>query len=281
MPQNHRDPFDDYEDDDDAGYLTFDARDDDEGIRRGPIILVAILFLLAVFGAILWVYFVGGKSGSDEPPAISASTDSYKEAQLNDIGVPSNDIGNSVYGTSEGAEPPPLEVEAMNGAQTPLVPANAVAAPATTATPIAKETPPRPTTTAAPKAATPAPKATTLAPKAATTTPTPKAAAPAPAPSATIANAAPKAAPSTSPSAASSGSHAAQLGSFSTKAAADTALANYRATGLTGPVSIVAANLGAKGTWYRIRATGFENRAQVMEFCQKARSAGANCIPAN
>jgi cell division protein FtsN len=100
-----------------------------------------------------------------------------------------------------------------------------------------------------------------------------------PAPTKVAAPAAPKAVPV--PATASGSAFAAQLGSFKDKASADTALARFRASGLSGPVSIVPADLGEKGTWYRIRATGFESRAEVEVFCGKARSAGAQCIPAS
>jgi len=87
--------------------------------------------------------------------------------------------------------------------------------------------------------------------------------------------------PKVEPAPAAGSGFAAQLGSFKDKASADAALAKFRASGLSGPVSIVPADLGAKGTWYRIRATGFESRSEVDIFCGKARSAGAQCIPAS
>lgn len=273
MSQNHRDPFDDYEDDDGADYLTFDARDEEDGGRRGPIILAAIILLMAVFGAILWVYFVGGKQDDSQPPAIEASTQDYKEAQVNELPPVTNEVGNSVYGTSTGAEPAPLEVEAIGATEAPVVAANAVAAPAATKAAPTTTAPPRPaaTTSAAPKPKPVVKTAATTPSAASTATPTPKAAPKA---------AAPAAAPAAA-STSSGGSHAAQLGSFSTRAAAQAALDSYRATGLTGEVSVVPANIPGKGTWYRIRATGFSSRERVVNFCEGAKAAGANCIPVN
>ena len=159
-----------------------------------------------------------------------------------------------------------------DGSAAPAVVAPAPA-PAPAAAPLPRQvaaaTPKPVATTPAVKPATPAP-ATKPAPVVTKTATPPKAPAPA----------VPKAVPAPASTPASTG-FAAQLGSFKDKASADTALARFRASGLSGPVSIVAADLGEKGTWYRIRATGFETRSEVEVFCGKARSAGAQCIPAS
>jgi|GEM_PF-2612882 cell division protein FtsN len=272
MSQNHRDPFDDYEDDDGSDYLTFDARDDEDGGRRGPIILAAIILLMAVFGAILWVYFVGGKQDDSEPPAIEASTQEYKEAQVNELPPITNEVGNSVYGASSGAEPAPLEVEAMAATEAPIVAANSVAAPAVTKTAPTTTTPPRPAVSAATPKPKPAVKAASVAPTAPTTTPkaAPKAATPAPA-------TAPKAA---APSTAGNGSFSAQLASFPDRASADRAAASYR-TYTSSPVEVTAANLGARGTWYRVRVVGLASRDVATSFCARVKASGDQCIPSN
>lgn len=278
MPRND-DPFDNYDDDDDDGFLTFDAREE-EGASRGPIILGAIVLLLVVFGAIAWAYFVGNK-GSDETPQISAQTDTFKEAPMEPGGLGTEDLDKGVYNSMDGGAPPPLEVEAAGtstGAEDPLVVANVVAPPPVQPTPVVKTAPPpRPattTTTAKPKPTT---AATPPKPK-----PVVKTEVATKAPSATAPKAAPKTeAPATSaPKAASSGSgsFSAQLGSYATRAAADTAAAQFRQQ-TSGNVAISSADLGAKGTWYRVRVTGLDSRDAAVAFCAQVKASGGNCIP--
>ena len=271
MPGHQNDHFDDFDDDEDEGFMTFDARGDDEGVSRGPIILAALVLLAAVVLAIVWIYFNNNKANKDATPEIASQTETYKEAPINGISPTGEDLDKAVYNSVDGTQPPPLEVQAANGAsQEPMVPANQVAAPATK--PVVSK----------PVAIAPKPAVTTPAPTtkvaAAPTKPvaeTPKPVVSAPKPVATTAPKTEAATPK------STGGSSAQLGSFPSKDQAEKALASYRAKGFKGNAAIVAADLGAKGTWYRVRATGFGSRDEVVAFCAKAKSAGANCIPAN
>lgn len=272
MNNRHNDPFDDY-DDEDEGFMTFDARGEDNSPSRGPIILAAIVLLFLVFGAILWVYFTGNKSNPDEAPVISAQTDTFKEAPINQTGYVTEDMDKGVYAAGSGQEPPPLQIQAIDGSEQPVLKPSQTATPAAKPSvnpaPVASSTVPKPAVTT-PKPAATAPKAVVAAPKATTATPSTTPVQPAVKP-----NTAEVKTP------AKSGGVTAQLGSFPTKAAAEKALADYRASGMSGPATIAAADLGAKGTWYRVKATGFKTREQALEFCAKAKAAGANCIPAN
>jgi cytoskeletal protein RodZ len=303
----NRDDFNDFEDDDqDDGFLTFDARDEDEDRSRGPLVIAAIVAVLAICGVILWQLYAGSRENGDTPQ-VAADTGSFKSAPTEDPAAPDGDLDKGVFDAANGTDAPPLDVQpSTTGAEDPLLAdGGVVPTPAPTPAPVTAPTPtpapkaqasipqpaPKPAPAPAPKPVVkpkpapvqvaqatprPAPVAPPPAPKPvavavpATPTPTPVAVAqPASSP-------APKAAPAPRPS---SGGIAAQLGSFQTRASADTALARYRASGLSGPVSVVAADLGDKGTWYRIRATGFDTRSEVEGFCSKARSAGAQCIP--
>lgn len=281
MPRND-DPFDNYDEDEDDGFLTFDAREE-ESASRGPIILGAIVLLLVVFGAIAWAYFVGNK-GSDETPQIAAQTDTFKEAPMEPGGLGTEDLDKGVYDSASGAAPPPLEVEAAGastGAEDPLVAANVVAPPPVQPAPVVKTAPPpRPaTTTTAPKpkpaatATTPAPKPKPVV-KAETATPTK--AAPKPEAKSEPASSSSSAAPKASSS--SAGSYSAQLGSYASRAAADTAAAQFRQQ-TSGNVAISAADLGAKGTWYRVKVTGLDSREAAVAFCAQVKAGGGNCIP--
>ncbi|CAN1491433.1 Sporulation-like domain containing protein [Caulobacteraceae bacterium] len=283
MANRDRDSFDDYDtDDQDDGFLTFDAREEEEDRSRGPLIIVGIVAVLALIGVVFWQVYSSSREPGDTPQ-VAADSGSFKAPGDPAATAPvvGSDLDKGVFDAASGASAPALEVQPTSPAEAPMLTdgsaAPAVVAPAPAPAPAAAPPPrqvaaatPKPVaTTPAVKPATPAP-ATKPAPVVTKTATPPKAAAPA----------VPKAVPAPASTSASTG-FAAQLGSFKDKASADTALARFRASGLSGPVSIVAADLGEKGTWYRIRATGFESRSEVEVFCGKARSAGAQCIPAS
>ena len=283
MANRDRDSFDDYDtDDQDDGFLTFDAREEEEDRSRGPLIIVGIVAVLALIGVVFWQVYSSSRERGDTPQ-VAADSGSFKAPGDPAATAPvvGSDLDKGVFDAASGASAPALEVQPTSPAEAPMLTdgsaAPAVVAPAPAPAPAAAPPPrqvaaatPKPVaTTPAVKPATPAP-ATKPAPVVTKTATPPKAAAPA----------VPKAVPAPASTSASTG-FAAQLGSFKDKASADTALARFRASGLSGPVSIVAADLGEKGTWYRIRATGFESRSEVEVFCGKARSAGAQCIPAS
>lgn len=283
MANRDRDSFDDYDtDDQDDGFLTFDAREEEEDRSRGPLIIVGIVAVLALIGVVFWQVYSSSREPGDTPQ-VAADSGSFKAPGDPAATAPvvGSDLDKGVFDAASGASAPALEVQPTNPAEAPMLTdgsaAPAVVAPAPAPAPAAAPPPrqvaaatPKPVaTTPAVKPATPAP-ATKPAPVVTKTATPPKAPAPA----------GPKSVPAPASTPASTG-FAAQLGSFKDKASADTALARFRASGLSGPVSIVAADLGEKGTWYRIRATGFESRSEVEVFCGKARSAGAQCIPAS
>lgn len=279
MNGRERDPFDDYEDEDE--FLTFDARDEDNGSSRGPLILGGAVVLLILFAIVAWTLMSGRPPQS--PPEIVAATEVAEDQAAVDLANPDPSV------LDLDTAPPGLEMEPLEGAQDPLLAADETAAPVPAAAPAqpARATVPAPRPSPPPPAANPAPVAAPVRQAAA---PAPRPAPPPaarPAPAKQVAEAAPRPAPSPAPAAtaapapaqtAATGAFQAQLGSFQTRAAAETQLARYRADGLSGPVSVVSANLGARGTWYRIRATGFDNRAEAVEFCGKATAAGAPCI---
>lgn len=283
MANRDRDSFDDYDtDDQDDGFLTFDAREEEEDRSRGPLIIVGIVAVLALIGVVFWQVYSSSREPGDTPQ-VAADSGSFKAPGDPAATAPvvGSDLDKGVFDAASGASAPALEVQPTSPAEAPMLTdgsaAPAVVAPAPAPAPAAAP-PPRQVAAATPKpvATTPAVKPAAPAPA---TKPAPvvtKTATPPKAPAAAV----PKAVPAPASTSASTG-FAAQLGSFKDKASADTALARFRASGLSGPVSIVAADLGEKGTWYRIRATGFESRSEVEVFCGKARGAGAQCIPAS
>jgi len=271
MANRDRDSFDDYDtDDEDDGFLTFDAREEEEDRSRGPLIIVGIVAVLALIAVVFWQVYSSSREPGDTPQ-VAADTGSFKAPGDPAATAPvvGSDLDKGVFDAASGASAPALDVQPANPAEAPML-TDGSAAPAAVA----------PVPTPAPATAPPPRQVAAATPtKPAATTPAVKPATPAPTPTKAATPAAPKAVPV--PAASSGAGFAAQLGSFKDKASADTALARFRASGLSGPVSIVAADLGDKGTWYRIRATGFESRSEVEVFCGKARSAGAQCIPAS
>jgi cytoskeletal protein RodZ len=285
-----RNAFDDFENDDqDDGFLTFDAREEDEDRSRGPLIIAAIVAVLLICGIILWQLYESSRT-AEQTPQVAADTGAFKSNAIDGGGTPALDLEKGVFGAAEGVTAPPLDVQPAQGGESPLVAdTGTIPAPAapsasdTTASPLVPAPSPQPKPTAPiasspPKEPKPVVKAAPAPTKVAVIPPkvvkAPAAKAPAPVPVQIAGAPAPVAA------AAATGIGA-QLGSFQSRAAAETALTRYRTSGLTGPVSVVAADLGAKGTWYRIRATGFETRSEVEGFCTKARGAGAQCIPSS
>ncbi|MBA2587005.1 MAG: SPOR domain-containing protein, partial [Alphaproteobacteria bacterium] len=137
---------------------------------------------------------------------------------------------------------------------------------------------------AAPKAATSPPPAMKQAmippPAAATATGAPRSlAAPAAAPTVAPATSAPKpvvAAPATS------GGIVLQIGAYKSQADADTAWKTYKAKHsalLSGYSSDVQqADLGEKGTWYRLRIGGLSNKEVAIGLCDRLKADGGACI---
>ncbi len=179
------------------------------------------------------------------------------------------------------ATPPPAPIKA---AATPAPkPAAAAAPPKSVAALIqqANSTPtaPKPATAAAPKVATTPPPAMKQAmiPPAATGAPR-SLVAPTAAPVTTAATPAPKPAAA----APAGGGVVLQIGAYKSQADADGAWKTYKARHsalLSGYSSdIQQADLGEKGTWYRLRIGGMSNREVAAGLCERLKADGGACI---
>ena len=186
------------------------------------------------------------------------------------------------------AVPPPaskMAADALKPAPAPAKPIDAPAKPAASAppksvaaliqqansTPVAETPKPMPVTKQAPA---PVGGAATGAPRqlggAASATPAPaKVAAATPAPAA--------AKPTTS------GSYVLQIGAYKSQADADAAWKAYKAkhAALLGGYSddVQQADLGEKGTWYRLRISGFADKNMATSLCDRLKADGGACIP--
>ena len=219
-----------------------EEEDDVEGSRL-PLLIVLALLVLAMFAGVVWLAYTQGVArGRGETPVLTAANGPERVAPQagGDGNVPYQ--GFKIY---EQPAPPDDSAE-------PAPPAKqANAAPA--ATPVAEAPKPAP----APIVVAPAP------------------AAPAPVKTATVPPAPATAAPAT-------GGYVLQIGAYKSKADADSAWRTYKAkhAALLSGYSddIQQADLGEKGTWYRLRIGGLSNREVAVGLCDRLKADGAACI---
>ena len=267
----------------------FDGGEDDEDVEgsRLPLLIVIALLVLAAFGAVVYLAYQKGvaQGSASVPRVIAAQPGPAKVAPSNAGGTPTPYTGLKIY-----QQQAPSDEEA-NADTAPAAPADVPPAKpdtmAATAPPPAVTTPkptpapaaitPKPTPV--PAAATPKPIVSTV-PKPPVTTPAPVVAKPTPAatqavvtPTPAPAKPPPAATPTTAP--APSGALL-QIGSYKSEADANTAWAAYKAkhgalvSGLSPDIKQV--DLGAKGTWYRLRIAGGK------ALCEKLTADGGACI---
>jgi cell division protein FtsN len=269
-----------YEPSDDV--RVFDGAEDDyedEGSRL-PLLIVIALLVLAAFAGVVWLAYTQGvqRGRQDIPRVIAAETGPVKTAPSQPGGAANPYKGLKIYNNKAPADahaanaPLPSIItqpgEPLFSAFGPKHPAPGKAAPAKEA-PAPAPAPQKTVAQAAPKpaAAPPPPK-----PAPVVTRPAPVAVAKAPPP-------APAAAPVSA-----SGAYVAQIASFKSQAEADAGWAAFRrshAATLGGmSPNIVSVDLGAKGTWFRLRTGSFPDRAAAADFCARLKAEGASCLPA-
>jgi cell division septation protein DedD len=268
-----------YEPSDDV--RVFDGAEDDyedEGSRL-PLLIVIALLVLAAFAGVVWLAYTQGvqRGRQDIPRVIAAETGPVKTAPSQPGGAANPYKGLKIYNNKAPADahaanaPLPSIItqpgEPLFSAFGPKHPAPGKAAPAKEA-PAPAPAPQKTVAQAAPKpAAAPPPK-----PAPVVTRPAPVAVAKAPPP-------APAAAPVSA-----SGAYVAQIASFKSQAEADAGWAAFRRShaATLGGMSpdIVSVDLGAKGTWFRLRTGSFPDRAAAADFCARLKAEGASCLPA-
>ena len=270
----------------------FDGGEDDEDVEgsRLPLLIVIALLVLAAFGAVVYLAYQKGvaQGTAQVTRVIAAQPGPAKVAPTNAGGTPTPYTGLKIYqqqapsdeeanadtappvpsdlpkpGTPVATAPPPVVTPAP-AAMTPKPTPAPATTPAVTPKPTAMTTPKPPVATPAPPVVkpTPAPTLAVVTPAPAPVKP-PPAATPAPTPAATPAPAA--------------GGGLLQIGSYKSEADANTAWAAYKSKhgGLVSGLSpdIKQVDLGAKGTWYRLRVAGGK------ALCEKLTADGGACIP--
>jgi hypothetical protein len=246
----------------------FDGGDDDDDVEgsRLPLLIVIALLVLAAFGGVVWLAYQRGvaQGHSEVPRIIAAEPGPAKVPPAHAGGRPTPYTGLKIYqqpapsnedADVDSAPPPPSETLQTKPVMTATAPTpNSAATPVPAPPKPAAATPPARSMAAAtaPSAPPPALKPTLLAP------PAPATAAPAPMGGALL-----------------------QIGAYKSQAEANAAWLTYKAShsALLATMSpdVKQVDLGAKGTWYRLRiAAGDKNSATAL--CDKLKAEGGACF---
>lgn len=292
--------------------------EDVEGSRLPLLIVLALLVLAMFAGVVWLAYTQGVARGRTETPVLTAENGPARVAPSNAGGVaepykgfkiyeqpaPPDDDVDAATTPSAPAKPAPAPVVAAPAPPKPVVaaaPPPAAAPKAAVATPSASA-PPAPkaniaAATPAPQAAKPAPAKPAPAPVIAKAALPPPAQAKAPslpvgaassAPRSLALNNQPAAAAPPAPAAATpapaaaSGSYVLQIGAYKSQAEADNAWTAYKAkhAALLSAASnnVQQADLGDKGTWYRLRIVGFPSKDVAAAMCDRLKADGGSCF---
>jgi cell division septation protein DedD len=261
----------------------FDGSEDEDGAEgsRLPLLIVIALFVLAAFGGVVWLAYIQGVArGHSDVPRIIAAQKGPAKVAANGQGNETPYKGLKIY-----EQPAPTDEESNRQALPPAK-AGSPAAPETTLiTPHETPAPPPPGDVSLSKELAP-PVAKSIAPPVMK----PPALAPALKPAEQRALQAEASAPpaeldlKTPPAAAASGGYVVQIGAFKSQAEADAAWKTYRsrhaATLSSYAQDVKMVDLGAKGTWYRLRVGSFADKNAAAALCAKLTAEGGACFPA-
>ena len=260
----------------------FDGGEDEDDVEgsRLPLLIVIALLVLGAFGGVVWLAYQRGvaQGHADVPRVITAEAGPAKVPPANAGGTPTPYTGLKIY-----QQPAPSNEDA----ETDTAPTTAPASPETIPTRTESVAP-----TPAPAKAAAAPPQTAPVRTAASTT------GPLTAPSVTLApvrtvqpatSKPPALAPAIIPpappavAAPASGAGLLQVGAYKSEAEANAAWTAYKSkhASLLAEMSpdVKQVDLGAKGTWYRLRiAAGSTSAAAAL--CEKLKAEGGACFPA-
>ncbi|MEY4707194.1 MAG: hypothetical protein RJB58_917 [Pseudomonadota bacterium] len=277
-----------YEPSDEVRVFDGSEEDDDVEGSRLPLLIVLALLVLAMFAGVVWLAYTQGVArGRGETPILTAANGPEKVAppQAGGTNVPYQ--GFKIYEqpapADDGSDAPPVDAAQPAPAAAPPPPVAA----APTAPPAAAEPKPAASVPAPKPAAAPPNTVASLIQQSQTPPPpTMKPAVTNGAP-ATSATSAPRALTPSAPAPvaatpAAAGSYVLQIGAFKSQAEADAAWRAYRSkhaallTGYSPDVRQV--DLGEKGTWYRLRIAGFNDREVASALCDRLKADGGGCF---
>jgi hypothetical protein len=267
----------------------FDGGEDEEDVEgsRLPLLIVIALLVLAAFGAVVWLAYQRGvqQGHAEVPRVIAAEPGPAKVAPTNAGGTPTPYTGLKIY-----QQPAPSDEEANADtvppppSDTPAKPAPVAATPAPTTPPVVKPTPAPIVAKPTPAPAMTAAKPPVVTPPPVTTKPVPaQIVAPPPVVKPTPTPVSPPVdTPVATPSPHAAGGSLLQIGAYKSQADANAAWAAYKAkhaslvSGLSPDIKQV--DLGAKGTWYRLRIVA-GGKGEASSLCDKLKADGGACIP--
>ena len=271
-------------------YDSVEEEEDIEGSRL-PLLIVLALLVLAMFAGVVWLAYTQGVArGRGETPVLTAANGPERVAPQQPGGTNVPYQGFKIYEQpappDDAAEAPPAAAATPPAAQTPSAQTPAPVAeapkPAAAAT-VPPPTAPKPAPAAQP--ATPPKSVASLIQQSQTppairpTVPTVPAGPATGAPRSIVPAAAP---PAATPKPAASGGVALQIGAFKSRAEADAAWRAYSGKHAAllkgyGP-DVQEADLGDKGTWYRLRIAGFGDREMASALCDRLKADGGGCF---
>jgi hypothetical protein len=307
-----------YEPSDEVRVFDGSEEDDDVEGSRLPLLIVLALLVLAMFGGVVWLAYTQGVArGRGETPVLTAAAGPERVAPpQNGAGnvpyqgfkiyeqpaPPDDEVADTAQPAApapQAAAPKPAPVAAAPAAAPPKVAAvttpsapaaapakPAPAAPAKSVAALIQQANSVPETKPASKSPPPAMKQAVMPPPTATSTMAtgaPRvlgvATAPAAAAAPKIAAATPAPAPA-KPAAA--GGYVLQIGAYKSQADAEAAWRTYKARHaalLSGySENIQQADLGERGTWYRLRVGGLADREVASALCDRLKADGGACI---
>jgi cell division protein FtsN len=268
---------------DDVRVFDEDEQDIDEEGSRLPLLIVIALLVLAAFGGVVWLAYSQGvqRGRADAPRMIVAAPGPVKEAAAGSTDTPhalkiyqQPAPSEDEMADSDSVPPPPTEVTKPAPAPMAAKPVEKPAALAPKPTEVAK-VPAKPMEKPAATATKPAPTKPAEA-KPAVSKAIETAALPPPA-------VAPTASKPAEAVASGGGAYVLQIGSYKSQADADAAWKTFSSKHpMAGGYSenVRKADLGDKGTWYRLRMGSFADKAAATAFCEKLKSDGGNCLVA-
>lgn len=268
---------------DDVRVFDEDEQDIDEEGSRLPLLIVIALLVLAAFGGVVWLAYSQGvqRGRADAPRMIVAAPGPVKEAAAGSTDTPhalkiyqQPAPSEDEMADSDSVPPPPTEVTKPAPAPMAAKPVEKPAALAPKPTEVAKA-PAKPMEKPAATATKPAPTKPAEA-KPAVSKAIETAALPPPA-------VAPTASKPAEAAASAGGAYVLQIGSYKSQADADAAWKTFSSKHpMAGGYSenVRKADLGDKGTWYRLRMGSFADKAAATAFCEKLKSDGGNCLVA-
>ncbi|HEX4636584.1 MAG TPA: SPOR domain-containing protein [Rhizomicrobium sp.] len=290
-----------YEPRDDArdGSRVFDGAEDEDDVEgsRLPLLIVLALLVLAMFGGVVWLAYTQGVArGRGETPILTAANGPERVAPPQGGGNTVPYQGFKIYEqpapSDDNADAPPPAAPSPKAAPAPAAPAPKLATIAPPAAEKPAAAPPKPAPAAtAPKSMASLIQQANSVPEAAK--PVAKAP-PAPVKPMPVPTVAASGAPhplggttqmaaATPAPAAAGGVYMLQIGSYKSQAEAETAWKGYKAKHaalLSGySDNIQQADLGEKGTWYRLRIGGFSDRNLATALCDRLKADGGACIP--